>query len=207
MNHCHEETKSTSKSQLPTKQEPSRSYKKARIVSQQQSSKIVTPDDVAMWFKAREDIHDCRMIKASCTDTNGNVCLPMFTDSVPKELLILLFFRESLHSKGQAFWVVWSAMSKLNLYLFQCFERASKGMPQKKRTDNKLSSQLDECGLPRQGTAFHLGGGGNHVFEEQCKHLCCKTKKPHRMKAADWISGSKHQQQNTLLNNKKRQES
>ena len=57
------------------------------------NNKMSKSDDVPMRFEVEEGVDDCRMIKALCTDANGNVCkeqLPIFTKNFPKELLILL---------------------------------------------------------------------------------------------------------------------
>ena len=48
-------------------------------------------EDAPMRFEIKEGVVDCKTIKVSCVDANGNVCkeeLPMFTDNLPKELLI-----------------------------------------------------------------------------------------------------------------------
>ena len=48
-------------------------------------------DDVPIHFEVKEGLADCRAIKALRTDATDNVCkeeLPIFTDNLPKEVLI-----------------------------------------------------------------------------------------------------------------------
>ena len=55
-------------------------------------------EDAPMRFKIEEGVVDCKTIKVSCSDADGNLCkeeLPIFTNNSPKETLILLL-KESL---------------------------------------------------------------------------------------------------------------
>ena len=50
-------------------------------------------EDAPMRFEIEEGVVDCKTIKVSCSDADGNVCkeeLPIFTNNSPKETLIQL---------------------------------------------------------------------------------------------------------------------
>ena len=91
-----------------------------------------------MCFEIREGVVDCKMIKVSCKDADGNACkeeLPVFTGTLPKETLVQLL-EEILRMQEHSEWFSAdgdgnnSANNKKKL-IFQHFGRVLKGMPQR----------------------------------------------------------------------------
>ena len=92
-----------------------------------------------MRFKIEEGAADCKMIKVSCEDADGNICkeeLPIITDTSPKETLVQLL-KEILSMQERFEWFNADGDGNNNAdnkkkLIFQHFGRALKGMPQRK---------------------------------------------------------------------------
>ena len=86
-----------------------------------------------MGFVVKKGVVNCRTIRVSCLDADGNVCkeeLPIFGDNVPKEVAIQLL-EEILVMADRFEWFDGDDANKAKL-IFQHFGRALKGMPQRK---------------------------------------------------------------------------
>ena len=90
--------------------------------------------DAPMGFVVKKGVVDCRTIRVSCLDADGNVCkeeLPIFGDNVPKEVAIQLLEEILVMANCFEWFDSDKAANKAKL-IFQHFGRALKGMPQRK---------------------------------------------------------------------------
>ena len=93
-----------------------------------------------MCFEFKEGVTDCKTIKVSCSDADGNLWkeeLPIFTNNSLSKALIRLL-EEILAMQEHFEWFVESGVDnddadKKKKLIFQNFGRALKGLPQRKR--------------------------------------------------------------------------
>ena len=147
-----------------------------------------------MRFEIEEGVTDCKTIKVSCSDADGNVCkkeLPIFTNNSPSEALIQLL-EEILAMQERFGWFVEGGVNdndgdKKKRLISQNFGRILKGLPQhkwakiiKNRQTYRLISFRDKA------ERLLLEILGEEAYEEKYKYLC-ETAKPCNMKVTDWI--------------------
>ena len=142
-----------------------------------------------MRFEIEEGVVDCKTIKVSCSDADGNVCkeeLPIFTNNSPKESLIQLL-EESLAMTERFEWFVDdsdgdnNANNKKRL-IFQHFGRALKGLPQRKWTKiMRNHHNFTLVSFRDKAERLISDDLGEEAYEEQYQYLC-ETKMPRDMK-------------------------
>ena len=129
-----------------------------------------------MGFVVKKGVVDCRTIKVSCSDADGNVCkeeLPIFSNKAPKALAIQLI-EEILVMQERFEWFDGNnnAGNKAKL-IFQHFGRALKGMPQCKWAKViKNHHTYTLASFRQKAQLFFHEVFGDDIYEEQYQFLC-----------------------------------